>query len=65
VEPAVLVADEPTGNLDAATSQDVLDTFEVLSGEGLTVVVVTHDPQVAARAGRRMVMRDGRLEETA
>ena len=63
--PSLLLADEPTGNLDAATSQGILDLFDQLNRRGLTIVLVSHDPVVAARAGRRMVMTDGRLEEVA
>ncbi|MDR0365823.1 MAG: ATP-binding cassette domain-containing protein [Bifidobacteriaceae bacterium] len=63
--PSVLLADEPTGNLDASTSAEVLDLFDELNAAGQTVLVVTHDPVVAGRALRRMVMADGRLEEMA
>jgi putative ABC transport system ATP-binding protein len=61
--PALLLADEPTGNLDAATSAEGLEVLENLNRSGLTVAVVTHDPEVAATAGRRFTMRDGRLKE--
>ncbi|MCL2803993.1 MAG: ABC transporter ATP-binding protein [Micrococcales bacterium] len=64
-QPAVLLADEPTGNLDQATSGGMLDVLDGLNAQGLTVVVVTHDKSVAERAGRRMVMADGRLEEVS
>jgi macrolide transport system ATP-binding/permease protein len=59
----VVVADEPTGNLDSASGALVMDTLERLNGEGATVIVVTHDPGVAARAGRRLHVRDGRVTE--
>jgi macrolide transport system ATP-binding/permease protein len=59
----VVVADEPTGNLDSASGALVMDTLERLNDEGATVIVVTHDPGVAARAGRRLHMRDGRVSE--
>ena len=57
--PALLLADEPTGNLDSRTGEDILGLFEALHAEGHTIVVVTHDPDVAARAARCIVLRDG------
>jgi putative ABC transport system ATP-binding protein len=60
--PTLLLADEPTGNLDEATSSGILEVFDALHREGLTLLVVTHDPKVAARAARRITMRDGRIE---
>lgn len=59
--PAMLLADEPTGELDAATGQDVIDLFRRLNADGTTIVVVTHDAQMAAAAGRRIHMRDGAI----
>ncbi len=61
--PAVLLADEPTGNLDATTSGEVMDIFDELSASGLTLLVITHDESVARRAGRSIRIRDGRLEQ--
>jgi putative ABC transport system ATP-binding protein len=58
-EPALLLADEPTGNLDSRTGQEVLALFDELHGQGQTLIVVTHDPDVGARAQRRVVLRDG------
>jgi putative ABC transport system ATP-binding protein len=58
-EPAVVLADEPTGNLDSAATLDVLQLFENLHESGLTLVVVTHDARIAATADRLISMRDG------
>ena len=63
--PHVLRADEPTGNLDSVTSGGVLDLFEELHADGLTLVVITHDPKVSARAQRQVRIADGRLSEVA
>ncbi|WP_447942723.1 ABC transporter ATP-binding protein [Microbacterium aurum] len=63
--PSVLLADEPTGNLDGATSSEVMNLFDELRADGLTLVVITHDPAVAARASRRVRIADGRLSEVA
>ena len=63
--PALVLADEPTGNLDAVSSASVMDLFEQLNDDGLTLVVITHDPEVAARARRRVLISDGRLSELA
>jgi len=59
--PAILLADEPTGNLDSANARTVLDIFQELNGEGHTILMVTHNPEVASRAGRVLLMRDGRF----
>lgn len=61
--PALLLCDEPTGNLDSATSESILALFEELRTDGLTLVVVTHDPVVSAHAHRTVHMRDGRLDQ--
>lgn len=58
-EPALILADEPTGNLDSTSTQEVLDLFDELNGRGRTVVLITHEPDVAARAGRTVSIRDG------
>ena len=60
-DPKLLLADEPTGALDTATSEEIMEIFERLNRAGITVVVVTHEPQVAARARRRIAFRDGAL----
>src|SRR6185369_5023446 len=61
LRPAILLADEPTGNLDSKTGKEIVDTLEALHHEGLTIVLVTHDPSVAARAHRLLRMHDGRI----
>lgn len=60
-EPAVLLADEPTGNLDSHTSESILELFEQLRSNGLTLVMITHDQSIAARAHRTVSIRDGEL----
>ena len=61
IEPAILLADEPTGNLDTASGYQVLDLLDRMNDRGLTLVVVTHDPYVARRADRLLVLVDGRI----
>jgi putative ABC transport system ATP-binding protein len=60
-DPAVVLADEPTGNLDTRTSVEILALLQRLNRAGLTIVLVTHEPDIAAFAGRVLVFRDGRL----
>lgn len=62
-EPALVLADEPTGNLDSATAETVLEIFDMLHAQGLTLIVVTHDPVVAGRTRRRLRIDDGRVTE--
>jgi putative ABC transport system ATP-binding protein len=59
MEPHILLADEPTGNLDRHSGQDVVDILEDLNHNGITLIVVTHDPDLGLRAGRRITMVDG------
>jgi putative ABC transport system ATP-binding protein len=61
MRPRILLADEPTGNLDQASGRAVLELLDALHEQGLTVIVVTHDPGVARRAQRVLVLRDGRI----
>jgi len=61
MEPTVLLADEPTGNLDHVSGAEVLVALETLNARGITLLVVTHDDEVAARARRHVRMRDGRI----
>jgi putative ABC transport system ATP-binding protein len=60
-DPAVILADEPTGNLDTRTSVEILALLQRLNREGLTIVLVTHEPDIATYASRVLVFRDGRL----
>ena len=62
MQPALLLADEPTGNLDRQTGDEVVRLLEALNAKGVTLIVVTHDPALGARAGRQLVMEDGRLK---
>jgi lipoprotein-releasing system ATP-binding protein len=62
-EPRLLLADEPTGNLDSATGNGILDTLEELNSLGQTVVMVTHDERIAQRAGRIVTLVDGKIKD--
>ncbi len=62
MEPHVLLADEPTGNLDRVSGQEVIDILEELNRQGLTLIMVTHDPELGMRASRRITMVDGRVD---
>src|SRR6202012_1756516 len=59
--PALILADEPTGNLDSASTEEVLGIFERLSDEGRTIVLITHEDEVAAHARRVIQLRDGSI----
>jgi putative ABC transport system ATP-binding protein len=59
--PAILLADEPTGNLDSGSSAEIMKLFEKLNRQGITVILVTHEPDVAAHAHRTLLIRDGLL----
>ena len=59
--PAIIMADEPTGNLDTKSSYEIMDIFKAMNAEGKTVVMVTHEPDIGAQTKRILVMRDGHL----
>jgi putative ABC transport system ATP-binding protein len=61
-QPSILLADEPTGNLDSATSEEIMSLFEALHHEGQTIVLVTHETDIAAHAQRQVHLKDGRVE---
>jgi putative ABC transport system ATP-binding protein len=65
MQPALLLADEPTGNLDSQAGAEVFSLLEELNDEGLTLIVVTHDASLGARAQRQLHMRDGRIHSAA
>jgi len=60
-EPAMILADEPTGNLDAASSKEIMNIFTRLNREGKTILLITHNPEDAAYAGRTVFLRDGKI----
>lgn len=59
--PSILLADEPTGNLDSATSTEIMDLFDQLHAGGNTVILVTHEPDIAQHAHRQVILRDGKI----
>lgn len=60
-EPEMLLADEPTGNLDSRTSMEIMSVFQKLNSEGITIIMVTHEPDIASYATRNIIMRDGQV----
>ena len=60
--PSILLADEPTGNLDSATGEEIMQLFEELWRNGQTIVLVTHEHDIAAHAHRQIHLRDGKIE---
>jgi putative ABC transport system ATP-binding protein len=63
MKPGVLLADEPTGNLDSHSSSEVIEIIEQLNRDGISLLVVTHDPDIGGRARRHLLMRDGKITE--
>ena len=61
----LLLADEPTGNLDSHTGEEVLNLIGELHDQGRTIIMITHDPDIAARAGREIHLHDGRIVDAA
>ena len=60
-EPHIIMADEPTGNLDTKSTQEIMDIFERMHEKGHTIILVTHEPEIAVRASRQLLVRDGRI----
>jgi putative ABC transport system ATP-binding protein len=64
-QPSILLADEPTGNLDSATGENIIELFQQLNGDGLTLLVVTHNAALAGAAHRQILLRDGQVDASA
>jgi putative ABC transport system ATP-binding protein len=64
-DPHILLADEPTGALDSHTTEEIISLFEQLNASGITLIIVTHEPDIARRARRRLTFRDGQIVEDA
>ncbi len=64
-DPAIILADEPTGNLDSRTGEEILALFKELNRQGRTIIVVTHDPGVGAHCQRQIFLRDGKVVDVA
>jgi putative ABC transport system ATP-binding protein len=64
-DPHILLADEPTGALDSHTTEEIIGLFEALNATGITLIIVTHEPDIAKRARRRLTFRDGQVVEDA
>ena len=63
MDPDIILADEPTGNLDTSSGGDIMDLFQELWKQGRTILVITHDPALARRAPRRVEIRDGQVTQ--
>ena len=63
MNPEIILADEPTGNLDSATSHDVMRFFQTLNEEGKTIILITHEPDIAAFGKRTIALKDGLIIE--
>ena len=63
-QPSIIIADEPTGNLDSARGAEIMQLLRQLNSEGITLIIITHDPQIARQAHRTISIRDGKLEES-
>jgi len=63
-DPAIILADEPTGNIDTKTGEEIMTVFKKLNAQGRTFVIVTHDPDIAAHCRRQIRIRDGRITNT-
>ena len=63
MNPAILLADEPTGALDTASGKQVMELFRTLNDKGVTIIMITHDPEIADHAKRQAMIRDGRLSD--
>ena len=61
MKPSLLLADEPTGALDTASGEQIMELFQQLNQEGVTIVMITHEPDIAKHARRQLLIRDGRL----
>ena len=64
-EPKIIMADEPTGNLDTKSTKEIMEIFEGLNSQGKTIILVTHEPEIAACATRQLLVRDGKITKDA
>ena len=64
-DPHIIMADEPTGNLDTKSTKDIMEIFEAMHEIGRTIILVTHEPEIAACASRQLLVRDGKITRDA